>query len=60
MKKIYTAPAYVAVELEMKSNAMLSAVSTQGETIIPGDGEGDGADIAVKGPSGGNIWDNEW
>lgn len=60
MKKIYIAPAYVAVELEMKSNAMLSASDASGETIIPGGGEGNGEDIAVKGSSGGNIWDNEW
>ena len=60
MKKIYIAPAYVAVELEMKSNAMLSASNVEGENIIPGGGEGDGTDIAVKGSSGGNIWDNEW
>lgn len=60
MKKIYIAPAYVAVELEMRSNAMLSASDASGETIIPGGGEGNGEDIAVKGSSGGNIWDNEW
>ena len=60
MKKIYIAPAYVAVELEMRSNAMLSASDGQGQNIFSGGGEGNGEDIAVKGSSGGNIWDNEW
>ncbi len=60
MKKIYVAPAYVAVELGMRSNAMLSASTAGGENIIPDGGEGDGGDIAVKESSGGNIWDNEW
>ena len=60
MKKIYIAPAYCAGELEMRSISMRSASEAGGENIIPGGGEGDGTDIAVKGSSGGNIWDNEW
>ena len=55
MKKIYTAPAYVAVELEMKSNAMLSASDASGDKIFSDGGTGEGEDIAVKGSSGGNI-----
>ena len=60
MKNIYIAPAYVAVELEMKSNAMLSASDASGDKIFSDGGTGEGEDIAVKGSSGGNIWDNEW
>ena len=52
MKKIYIAPAYVAVELEMRSNAMLSASNAGGENIIPGGGEGYGL-ISGQGNSAG-------
>ena len=60
MKKIYIAPALVAVELEMRSEAMLSVSSVDGENIIPDGGDGDGGDVAAKGFSSDNFWDNEW
>ncbi len=59
MKKIYITPAFVAVELGMRSVAMLSASDDTGNIISDG-GEGDGTDIGVKGITNKSLWDVEW
>ncbi len=59
MKKIYMTPAFLAVELGMRSVAMLSASDDYGNIIDDG-GEGDGTDIGAKGITDVNVWDNEW
>ena len=52
-------PAFLAVELGMRSVAMLSASDDYGNIIDDG-GEGDGTDIGAKGITDVNVWDNEW
>ena len=59
MKKIYITPAFVAVELGMKSVAMLSA-SDDTQQILGYEGEGDGTDIGAKEITNKSLWDNEW
>ena len=60
MKRIYISPAFVAVELNMRNCAMLSASDGNGNSVLPDDGEGDGTDIGAKGFSDKNLWDEEW
>ena len=60
MKKTYMTPAFFAVELGMRSVAMLSASDGSGNSILPGGGEGDGGDIGVKDITDVNLWDEEW
>ncbi len=59
MKKIYITPAFVAVELGMRSVAMLSASDDTGNIIVDG-GDGDGTDIGAKEYTSKSLWDNEW
>ena len=63
MKKIYNQPTCLVVELGFRKNVMLTA-SVEGvggsESILGDGGPGDGTDIAVKGVSDVNVWDNEW
>ena len=60
MKKTYITPAFLAVELGMKSVAMLTASNGSGISILDYDGEGDGTDIGVKGITSKSVWDEEW
>ncbi len=61
MKKTYITPAFLAVELGMKSVAMLSASDpTSGEKILSNGGEGTGSDIGAKEYTSKSLWDNEW
>ena len=61
MKKTYITPAFLAVELGMKSVAMLSASDqTTGEKILLNGGTGDGTDIATKEYTSKSVWDEEW
>ncbi|MBQ8455169.1 MAG: hypothetical protein IJ537_07520 [Bacteroidaceae bacterium] len=59
MKKIYITPAFVAVEIGMRSVAMLSASDDTGNIIVDG-GDGDGTDIGVKEITNVSIWDTKW
>ena len=59
MKKTYITPAFLAVELGMKSVAMLSA-SDDTERIIGDGGTGDGSDIGAKEITSKSLWDEEW
>ena len=59
MKKIYITPAFLAVELGMRSVTMLSASDDNGNIIIDG-GEGDGEDIGAKEITNISLWDEEW
>ena len=60
MKKTYITPAFLAVALNMKNCAMLSASDGSGNSVLPDGGEGDGTDLGVKGLTGKNLWDEEW
>ncbi len=61
MKKTYITPAFLAVELGMKSVAMLSASDqTTGENILRNGGTGDGKDIGAKEYTSKSLWDEEW
>ena len=53
-------PAFLAVELGMRSVAMLSASDGSGSSVLPDGGEGDGGDIGVKDITDVNLWDEEW
>lgn len=59
MKKTYITPAFLAVELGMKSVAMLSA-SDDTQQILGYKGEGDGTDIGAKEITNKSLWDDEW
>ncbi len=59
MKKTYITPAFLAVELGMKSVAMLSA-SDDTQQILGYGGEDDGTDIGAKEYTSKSLWDNEW
>ena len=59
MKKTYITPAFLAVELGMKSVAMLSASDDTQQILGYGD-EGDGTDIGAKEYTSKSLWDNEW
>ena len=59
VKKTYITPAFLAVELGMKSVAMLSA-SDDTQQILGNGGDGNGEDIGIKGVTDINIWDDEW
>ena len=61
MKKTYITPAFLAVELGMKSVTMLSASDqNSGQNILRNDGTGDGTDIGAKEYTSKSLWDNEW
>ena len=60
VKKTYITPAFLAVELGMKSVAMLTASNGSGTSILDYDGEGDGSDIGVKEITFKSLWDDEW
>ena len=59
VKKTYITPAFLAVELGMKSVAMLSA-SDDTNRILDNGGNGDGTDIGAKEYTNKSLWDNEW
>ena len=58
-KKTYITPAFLAVELGMRSVAMLSA-SDETRSIMTYGGTGDGTDIGAKEYNSKSVWDNEW
>ena len=60
MKKTYMTPAFLAVELGMRSVAMLSASDGSGSSVLPDGGDGDGSDIGAKDITDVNLWDEEW
>jgi len=60
MKKTYITPAFLAVELGIRRNFMLSASSEGQGNIMTYGGEDDGGDIGAKGVSDVNVWDEEW
>lgn len=61
VKKTYITPAFLAVELGMKSVAMLSASDkNSGQNILRNGGEGNGADIGAKEYTSKSLWDEEW
>ncbi len=59
MKKTYITPASLAVELNMRSVAMLTA-SDDTKTLIRDGGEGNGTDIGAKEYTNKSLWDEEW
>ena len=59
MKKTYMTPAFLAVELNMRSVAMLTG-SDDTERILDYEGEGNGEDIGAKENRDVNVWDEEW
>lgn len=59
VKKTYITPAFLAVELGMKSVAMLSA-SDDTQRILGDGGTGDGTDIGAKEYTSKSLWDEEW
>ncbi len=61
MKKTYITPAFLAVELGMRSVAMLTASDeSNGEQILISGGDGTGSDIGAKEYTSKSLWDNEW
>ena len=61
MKKTYITPAFLAVELGMKSVAMLTASDeSNGEQILINGGDGTGSDIGAKEITNKSLWDDEW
>ena len=59
MKKTYITPAFLAVELNMRSVAMLTA-SDDTNRILDNGGTGDGTDIGAKEFTNKSVWDEEW
>lgn len=59
MKKTYMTPAFLAVELNMRSVAMLTG-SDDTERILDYQGGGNGTDIGAKENRDVNLWDEEW
>jgi len=59
MKKTYITPASLAVELNMRSVAMLTA-SDDTNRILDNGGNGDGTDIGAKEITSKSLWDEEW
>ena len=59
VKKTYITPAYLAVELNMRNAAMLTA-SDESTRVMGYGGEGDGLDIGAKESSDVNVWNKEW
>lgn len=57
--KTYITLAFLAVELGMKSVAMLSA-SDETSNLMNYGGDGDGTDIGAKEFTNKSLWDEEW